>query len=330
MVTKATARVQQPKASLVSRTLLTPTDLVAANPREWLAQEVMLAGSPAVIVGRRIELTWFALDLAVSLACGTPFLGRFAVPRPRRIAVYTYGMDFADVRSQVNAIAMARGADLATSGLHLGKRGPSFRSRSDYVEVLTELKGEGIEAVLINPIREAIRTGQSNGHPESEADRVVALGNALLESGITPIFTHVNWEKTHGLKLADLSYAGLRDYVGQWMMISPLGSVKMYGPGAYRLGAFGFGGQAGQWVVQVADGRLNKDFSGRRWEVVVTDESHRTEQPAIRNQIVTAEDVRRAHEEEAVTQAEKRNAKKYGNNPLPSLDNTQPSLLTVG
>jgi len=87
VTTKTQTKTGPREARRQTRTLLRPEEF-ADTQREWLAEGVLLAGSPAVLAGERIGLTWFAADLAVSLATGTSFLGHFPVPRRRRTALY--------------------------------------------------------------------------------------------------------------------------------------------------------------------------------------------------------------------------------------------------
>src|SRR4051812_16710172 len=55
---------------------------------EWLVEGVLVRGQPAVVAGpSKCMKTSALVDLAVSLATGTPFLGRFDVPRPERVAL---------------------------------------------------------------------------------------------------------------------------------------------------------------------------------------------------------------------------------------------------
>ncbi len=57
--------------------------------------------------------TWLALELAVAVASGRPCLGRFAVPEPGPVLLYSAEDGAADVRRRVAAIARAREVDLS-------------------------------------------------------------------------------------------------------------------------------------------------------------------------------------------------------------------------
>ena len=55
-------------------------------PIDWLVQDLFSAGSNGWIAAEpKVGKSWIALELAYCLSTGTPFLGRFAVSRPRRI-----------------------------------------------------------------------------------------------------------------------------------------------------------------------------------------------------------------------------------------------------
>ena len=70
-----------------------PVSLAAliAEPRveaDWLAEGVIPSGGNVLVAGYpKSNKTFFALEFAVSLASGTPFLGRFSVPKKRRVGV---------------------------------------------------------------------------------------------------------------------------------------------------------------------------------------------------------------------------------------------------
>src|SRR5262245_10097736 len=63
---------------------------VAKFPFHWLVEGILVAGQPGVLGGPKKALkSSLAVDLAISIGTGTPFLGRFAVPRRRRVALFS-------------------------------------------------------------------------------------------------------------------------------------------------------------------------------------------------------------------------------------------------
>lgn len=97
------------------------SDLEAA-PVEmaWLVESVwshlavgFLAGQP------KCAKTWFALDLAISVASGTPCLGRFAVTQPGPALVFLAEDALPRVRDRIAAICASRNISLDGLDLHV-------------------------------------------------------------------------------------------------------------------------------------------------------------------------------------------------------------------
>ena len=55
----------------------------------WLVEQLWCANSVGVIGGApKCAKTWLGLDMALSVATGTPCLGKYAVPEPGPVLVY--------------------------------------------------------------------------------------------------------------------------------------------------------------------------------------------------------------------------------------------------
>ena len=63
-----------------------PSDEIAER---WLVEQLWCASSVGVIGGApKCAKTWLGLDMALSVATGTPCLGKYAVPEPGPVLVY--------------------------------------------------------------------------------------------------------------------------------------------------------------------------------------------------------------------------------------------------
>jgi AAA domain len=79
----------------------------------WLVEELWCASSVGVIGGApKCAKTWLGLDMALSVATGTPCLGKYAVPEPGPVLVYLAEDALLVVRERIEGMARHRGLDL--------------------------------------------------------------------------------------------------------------------------------------------------------------------------------------------------------------------------
>ena len=80
----------------------------------WTSQAVgLLSGHP------KLGKTWLGLDMAISVASGTPCLGRFEVDQPGPVLVFLAEDPLPTVKSRVTSICHHRGLDVDALDLHV-------------------------------------------------------------------------------------------------------------------------------------------------------------------------------------------------------------------
>jgi hypothetical protein len=90
------------------------------NAQRWLVDGLWGNSSVGVIGGApKCLKTWLGLDLALSVATGTPCLGRYPVPRPGPVLIYLAEDALAVVRERVQGMAQHRGLELVGVDLHV-------------------------------------------------------------------------------------------------------------------------------------------------------------------------------------------------------------------
>lgn len=90
------------------------------NSPRWLVEELWGESSVGVIGGApKCAKTWLGLDMALSVATGTPCLGKYAVPRAGPTLVYLAEDALPIVRERVAGMARHRGLDLAKVELYV-------------------------------------------------------------------------------------------------------------------------------------------------------------------------------------------------------------------
>jgi AAA domain len=90
------------------------------NPQRWLVEQLWGASAVGVIGGApKCSKTWLGLDLALSVASGTPCLGKYAVPEPGPVLVYLAEDALPLVRERVAGMARHRGLELQSVEIHV-------------------------------------------------------------------------------------------------------------------------------------------------------------------------------------------------------------------
>ena len=94
-----------------------PSDEIAER---WLVEELWCTNSVGVIGGApKCAKTWLSLDMALSVATGTPCLGKYAVPEPGPVLVYLAEDALVVVRERIEGMAWHRGLDLDRVEVHV-------------------------------------------------------------------------------------------------------------------------------------------------------------------------------------------------------------------
>ena len=79
----------------------------------WLVEQLWCANSVGVIGGApKCAKTWLGLDMALSVATGTPCLGKYAVPEPGPVLVYLAEDALRVVGERIAGMARHRGLDI--------------------------------------------------------------------------------------------------------------------------------------------------------------------------------------------------------------------------
>jgi hypothetical protein len=90
------------------------------NAPRWMIEQLWGASSVGVIGGApKCSKTWLGLDIALSVATGTPCLGKYAVPKAGPVLVYLAEDALPIVRERVEGMARHRGLSLANVDMHV-------------------------------------------------------------------------------------------------------------------------------------------------------------------------------------------------------------------
>lgn len=245
---------------------------------EWLVNRLLVRGMPAVIGGPSKSLkTSVAVDLAISLGTKTAFLDRFIVPHKRRVAFVSGESGEATLQETARRICSARGVRLADANLLWQTSLPQLCNPEDVDELSKGIEREGVEVIGLDPLYLMLLAGVAQGGPRAEnlleiGPLLRSIGTACTNAGATPFLLH-HTRKTVSrdpLELTDLAYSGIGEYARQWVLLNR--RERYTGDGIHKLwlGVGGSNGQGGEWGVDIEEGILREDFTGRVWRPTVT------------------------------------------------------------
>jgi hypothetical protein len=263
--------------------LMTSQELEESDLRHsWLIKNVLVQDQPALLGGPKKSMkTSVMLDMAVSLGSGRRFLGRFEVPERKAVAVLSGESGQITIRETALRIARAKGVKLGDCQVLWGFELPRLGVEEDLSVLAGVLRENNVGVVFIDPAYLCLLSGS----PDLQANNMFQVGPLLMrvarlcqEAGATVVLVHHTSKQAtmnralagDPLDLEDLAYAGFQEFARQWLLVN---RRQKYTPGSglheLWLNIGGSAGHSGCWGIDVDEGRLNDDFSGRRWDVQV-------------------------------------------------------------
>jgi hypothetical protein len=116
--------------------------VAAAGPRRWLARGIWPAGTHGVLAGDpKTQKTMCAVDLAVSVAAGVPWLGYVPIDDPGPVIMFCGEGGAAGILRRIRAVAEARGVDAEDLPLVVCPRSPHLNDDT-HLAIVAQKLGE--------------------------------------------------------------------------------------------------------------------------------------------------------------------------------------------
>lgn len=251
------------------------TDFVAREyKREWLVKNILVAGQPVIVGGAKKSLkTSVLVDLAISLGSGTPFLDRWET-KQAKTAIISGESGEATIQETANRICKSKEIKLADNSTDWFFRLPKL-SKAEELRTLSQGLARGkYEYVIIDPLYLCLLAGSTH-----EAKNLFDMGGVLYEVGLAiqdagciPILCH-HARKNIGYNLPeldDLSMAGVAEFARQWILLGRRSRfVEATGTHELYMCVGGSAGHSGAWGIDIHEGLLGEDFTGKKWQVQI-------------------------------------------------------------
>ncbi|MBL8819941.1 MAG: AAA family ATPase [Planctomyces sp.] len=202
---------------------------------EWLVENLIVCEEVgAILAPAKTGKTLLAVDLAISMASGKPWLARFQVPKPRRILYLTGETNQRRLASLVGKICTSKGlspSEMNSLDEYLKiefVEFPLLKSPADIARLRQTLERYSTEVLILDPLYLAIQ-----GVDTAKVQEVGPLlwGLKHLAPKLTPIVVHhVTKSSGRGNEgptgLYSAAGAGFAEAVGQWINISRTGEFR--------------------------------------------------------------------------------------------------------
>ena len=160
------------------------------SPPSWLVEDMLTEYSMAAIVGPSYSgKSFLAVDIACSVAAGTPFHGRSV---KQGAVFYIVGEGRLGARRRVNAFCRDRGVTMKreTAPLHFSKQGLNFRDPASVNAIRDDLrKVKDVKLIIIDTLARSFGGGNENA-PQDMGEFINGCDNLMHEFGATVLMVH--------------------------------------------------------------------------------------------------------------------------------------------
>ena len=253
-------------------------ELNAADHRvEYFIDDIFAKNQPLVIGGgQKTCKTNIASDMAISLATGRRFLGRFRVNGQFRTAFISCESGAAVLQDNNRRVSISKGiVPSAVENLFYCFDIPSLDSKSDLEQIRQFIEQNEIQVLIIDPFYLTANLGNDAGNLFVVGEKLKPLSELGQETGCSIVLIHHTRKNTGQKEFAeprmeDLAYSGLPQWMRQWFLIGRREAYDGDQPGSQKLWVNGGGSQGHSFAfgLNIEEGSQS-DPDGRQWDVDV-------------------------------------------------------------
>lgn len=166
-----------------------------APPVGWLVRPIWPADAYGILAAeQKAGKTWSGLDLVVSVASGTPWLGMYEVDRPGAVLAFLGEGGERKMKRRLDAICSSRGVSLADLPIRFCFRVPTLTNQEHLLEMNEEIKAHKPVFVYLDPLYLAAK-GADGSKLYAMAEHLSDVQILCQRQGAALMIVH-HWNKT--------------------------------------------------------------------------------------------------------------------------------------
>ncbi|MDZ4689536.1 MAG: AAA family ATPase [Planctomycetaceae bacterium] len=257
---------------------LTADDLEAADLRiDWLIRGLIVRGQCGGLYGPSKGCkTTLLVALGYSVSSGIPLFGEFEVSTPGRVLMMSSESGLATIRDICRRLSIASGVNYRDLPIQFCDEVPRLTNVADVLAVERAIRDFRADVVLLDPFYHMA------GDASDDMSNLAAMGRVLSQLTMMSRHTGATVLMAHHLRkhiipgepaaLTDIQGSGHDAFARQWILVN---RRTAYDPSVGRhelwLNCGGSAGHGRLLAVDINEGVLNDDGSGRTWEVSVSE-----------------------------------------------------------
>lgn len=248
----------------------------------WLIDGVLVEGQPLIVGGPiKVLKTSIIVDLAISLASGKKFLGRFIVNRTARVMIMSGESGMPVLKETANRVRRSKDIEGWLDNLHWSEELPQLDDPGSIERLVRTLKRDHIEVLAVDPAYLCFG-GSEHGNIVEQGKKFKIINEACKRAGVQLILAH-HFTKSAGRdykppQLSDLAQSGFDAYARSWILLKRRSPYKKDGHHSIWFDVGGSAGHSDLFHLDIDEGKYT-DPEGRIWDVeIVHPESRHAEQ----------------------------------------------------
>lgn len=248
----------------------------------YLIEHIAVTGQNMVVggVGKVLKTLICGVDMGISIASGSPFLGQFRVPARQRVAFLSGESGEFKLQDVARRVCATKEISLRDDvDMLWGWDLPQLAKPDDLDALGRMVRETGTKVLMIDPLYLCLLGGDVQ---KRQASNIFDMGSLLSEltalareHQITMCLMHHCAKHSADLSkppdLKDLAFAGFAEWARQWILLGRRADY-LDGSGRHELWmrSGGSAGHGGLWGVDVEEGQVDAHLRGEKWLVDVS------------------------------------------------------------